>query len=132
MVPTLKPHVGKTRRQSVRVLLVDDDQEDSILIEHQLSKLRDFDIEFVWTNDVRDALQQTRTGEYDVLLIADEVISGFRMAPGGAQELAGVTPAQPWSVQVKADVSTSWLGACTPAGWRRERGSGTGMPPSTE
>lgn len=32
------------------------------------------------------------TQENDVLLIFDEVISGFRMAPGGAQEYYGVTP----------------------------------------
>ncbi len=32
------------------------------------------------------------TKEYNVLLIFDEVISGFRCAPGGAQEYYGVTP----------------------------------------
>ncbi|NIQ32630.1 MAG: aminotransferase class III-fold pyridoxal phosphate-dependent enzyme [Nitrososphaeria archaeon] len=32
------------------------------------------------------------TEENGVVLIADEVISGFRMAPGGAQEYLGVTP----------------------------------------
>lgn len=32
------------------------------------------------------------TREYDVLLIFDEVISGFRCAPGGAQECYGITP----------------------------------------
>ncbi len=32
------------------------------------------------------------TEENDVLLIFDEVISGFRVAPGGAQEYYGVTP----------------------------------------
>lgn len=32
------------------------------------------------------------TSRYDVLLIFDEVISGFRVAPGGAQEYYGVTP----------------------------------------
>jgi len=30
--------------------------------------------------------------EYDILLIFDEVITGFRLAPGGAQERFGVTP----------------------------------------
>jgi glutamate-1-semialdehyde 2,1-aminomutase len=30
--------------------------------------------------------------QYDVLLIFDEVITGFRVAPGGAQEYLGVTP----------------------------------------
>ena len=69
MVHTLQPQVARRRRQSVRVLLVDDDQEDSILIEHQLSKLKDFNIEFVWANDVRDALHQSRSGDFDVLLI---------------------------------------------------------------
>jgi len=32
------------------------------------------------------------TSEHDVLLIFDEVISGFRCAPGGAQECYGITP----------------------------------------
>jgi glutamate-1-semialdehyde 2,1-aminomutase len=32
------------------------------------------------------------TADHDVLLIFDEVISGFRCAPGGAQELFGITP----------------------------------------
>ena len=32
------------------------------------------------------------TNDNDVLLIFDEVISGFRVAPGGAQEYYGVTP----------------------------------------
>jgi glutamate-1-semialdehyde 2,1-aminomutase len=32
------------------------------------------------------------TEEHGALLVFDEVISGFRVAPGGAQELSGVTP----------------------------------------
>jgi len=32
------------------------------------------------------------TAEYGVVLIFDEVMTGFRVAPGGAQELYGVTP----------------------------------------
>ena len=32
------------------------------------------------------------TQQHDALLIFDEVISGFRAAPGGAQELYGITP----------------------------------------
>ncbi len=32
------------------------------------------------------------TAAHDTLLIFDEVISGFRVAPGGAQELYGITP----------------------------------------
>jgi len=32
------------------------------------------------------------TEKYDILLIFDEIISGFRAAPGGAQEYYGVTP----------------------------------------
>ena len=41
-----------------------------------------------------DFLTQLRklTREHDVLLIFDEVITGFRCAPGGAQEHYGVTP----------------------------------------
>lgn len=32
------------------------------------------------------------TADEDILLIFDEVITGFRVAPGGAQELYGITP----------------------------------------
>ena len=32
------------------------------------------------------------TTENDIMLIFDEVITGFRIAPGGAQEYFGVTP----------------------------------------
>jgi len=41
-----------------------------------------------------DYLKQLRelTTEYDVLLIFDEVLTGFRIAKGGAQELYGVKP----------------------------------------
>ena len=37
--------------------------------------------------DVREV-----TADHDVVLIFDEVISGFRCAPGGAQEHFGITP----------------------------------------
>ena len=39
-------------------------------------------------------LQQVRelTGKHNILLIFDEIITGFRVAPGGAQEYFGVTP----------------------------------------
>ena len=39
-------------------------------------------------------LQELRevTNRYDVLLIFDEVVTGFRVSPGGAQERFGVTP----------------------------------------
>lgn len=42
----------------------------------------------------REYLEQLRrlTQENGILLIFDEVLSGFRMAPGGAQEYFGVTP----------------------------------------
>ena len=41
-----------------------------------------------------DYLKEVReiTEEFDVLLIFDEVITGFRLAPGGAQEYFGVKP----------------------------------------
>lgn len=43
---------------------------------------------------IADFLQNVRDlcTKYDVLLIFDEVITGFRWAPGGAQERFGVTP----------------------------------------
>jgi glutamate-1-semialdehyde 2,1-aminomutase len=42
----------------------------------------------------REHIQALRrlTEEHGILLIFDEVLSGFRMAPGGAQEYLGVTP----------------------------------------
>jgi glutamate-1-semialdehyde 2,1-aminomutase len=43
------------------------------------------------TTEFMTALRQL-TREHDVLLVFDEVLSAFRMAPGGAQEYLGVTP----------------------------------------
>jgi glutamate-1-semialdehyde 2,1-aminomutase len=43
------------------------------------------------TPEFRNALRRL-TREHGVLLIFDEVLSAFRMAPGGAQEFLGVTP----------------------------------------
>jgi len=43
------------------------------------------------TNEFANALRQV-TSQYEVLLIFDEVLSAFRMGPGGAQEHLGVTP----------------------------------------
>jgi glutamate-1-semialdehyde 2,1-aminomutase len=43
------------------------------------------------TPDFLEALQRL-TRKHGVLLIFDEVLSAFRMAPGGAQEYLGVTP----------------------------------------
>jgi glutamate-1-semialdehyde 2,1-aminomutase len=43
------------------------------------------------TKDFMDTLR-SRTRETGVLLIFDEVLSAFRMGPGGAQEYLGVTP----------------------------------------
>ncbi len=44
--------------------------------------------------DMREFLQELRdvTRECDILLIFDEVITGFRLAYGGAQEYFGITP----------------------------------------
>jgi glutamate-1-semialdehyde 2,1-aminomutase len=44
-----------------------------------------------WTIEYLHALRQA-TQAHGTLLIFDEVISGFRYAPGGVQQLAGVTP----------------------------------------
>jgi glutamate-1-semialdehyde 2,1-aminomutase len=43
------------------------------------------------TRDFLDAMRQL-TRQHGALLIFDEVLSAFRMAPGGAQEYLGVTP----------------------------------------
>jgi glutamate-1-semialdehyde 2,1-aminomutase len=43
------------------------------------------------THEFLDAVRQEAT-KHGAVLIFDEVISGFRLAPGGAQELYGVTP----------------------------------------
>lgn len=40
-----------------------------------------------WVRGIRDL-----TTKHDVLLIFDEMVSGFRVAPGGYQELSGITP----------------------------------------
>ena len=35
---------------------------------------------------------RTRCDAHDILLVFDEVMTGFRVAPGGAQERYGITP----------------------------------------
>src|SRR5215467_1919969 len=42
-------------------------------------------------NGFLEMMRDLCTG-YDALLLFDEVITGFRVAPGGAQELTGVLP----------------------------------------
>jgi diguanylate cyclase (GGDEF)-like protein len=56
---------SQTAVRKLRVLLVDDDQEDSFLFETQIGKLRGYEIDLVWTNDYEDALRLVRTGEFD-------------------------------------------------------------------
>ncbi|MBN2110415.1 MAG: glutamate-1-semialdehyde 2,1-aminomutase [Methanosarcinaceae archaeon] len=69
------------------------------LIEKYSDDLAAFIIEPVMGNigpvlPEKDYLREVRkvTGENDVVLIFDEVITGFRLAMGGAQEYYGVTP----------------------------------------
>lgn len=50
----------------VRVLVVDDDQDDSLILEKRLGDLSEYQVEFTWTNDFEDALQRIRDEVYDV------------------------------------------------------------------
>src|SRR5687767_11221709 len=51
--------------RNLRVLLVDDDQEDSYLFETKIGKLNGYIVDLVWTNDYEDALRLMRHDEFD-------------------------------------------------------------------
>jgi diguanylate cyclase (GGDEF)-like protein len=72
---------SQTAVTKLRVLLVDDDQEDSYLFETQIGKLRGYQIELVWTNDYEDALRLVRAGEFDCHFI------DFRLGRTSGMEL---------------------------------------------
>ena len=73
--------------QSLRKIMEQDDDIAAVIIEPTGAS-------FVAIPTRDGFLQQLRelTRQYGVLLVFDEVITGFRCAPGGAQEYYGVTP----------------------------------------
>lgn len=74
----------------LRVLLVDDDQEDSLIFEKKLAELNEYEVDFTWTNDFEDALQRIRDETYDIHFV------DYRLAGRSGLELvARVLDAQP-------------------------------------
>ncbi len=55
--------------RSVRVLHVDDLEEEFILARELLSSVPGIDFEFQWVSDVRIAAQTIRSGNFDVCLV---------------------------------------------------------------
>ena len=71
------------------------DRTDSILVRSVVEKVSFNNIPVEQCADIeREFLRELRalTERYGALLIFDEVITGFRVAPGGAQEYYGVIP----------------------------------------
>jgi diguanylate cyclase (GGDEF)-like protein len=77
----LKDGAAQAAARSLRVLLVDDDQEDSFLFENQISRLKEYKIDLVWTNDYEDALRRMRGEEFDCHFV------DFRLGRGSGMEL---------------------------------------------
>jgi len=77
------PNNGKRIRQ----ILADDDDIAAIFIEPTGST-------YGQVPTGREVIAELRkiADEYKILLVFDEVITGFRVAPGGAQEILGVIP----------------------------------------
>jgi diguanylate cyclase (GGDEF)-like protein len=70
-----------TAVRKLRILLVDDDQEDSFLFETHIGKLKGYDVDLVLTNDYEDALRLMRHEEFDCHFV------DFRLARGSGMEL---------------------------------------------
>jgi PleD family two-component response regulator len=77
----IKDGASQTAARGLRVLLVDDDQEDSFLFETQISRLKEYKIDLVWTNDYEDALRRMRGEEFDCHFV------DFRLGRGSGMEL---------------------------------------------
>lgn len=73
-----RPQVGVRK---LRVLLVDDDQDDYLLFERQLERLKEFDVELTWANDYDDALRQMQSQSFDAHFV------DFRLAHSSGLEL---------------------------------------------
>lgn len=73
--------------EAISLLLANDDQIACVILE----PAGGFNDTIPVNPDFLHGLRKL-TSEHDVLLIFDEVVTGFRYAPGGAQEYFGVTP----------------------------------------
>jgi len=96
---SIEPPMGRGIPECLRGLIKSFPRDDLNVLEDLLKK---------WGNKVaavfvdeaggseapREVVQGRRElcDQYGVLLVYDEIVSGFRMAPGGAQEYYGVTP----------------------------------------
>ena len=56
-----KPHL--------RVLLVDDDEDDYLFTSDLLYEIEDYEVKVEWVSDYDSALEAVRIGEYDVGLV---------------------------------------------------------------
>lgn len=81
MVALSDKHHANGTKQKLRLLLVDDDQEDAVLFERYVAQIKGFDTEVHWTNDYRDALHLMREQEFDICFI------DFRLGRDSGMEL---------------------------------------------
>lgn len=54
---------------SLRVLIIDDDEDDYIIMSHHLSKIKTLDYEVFWCNDYDEAEREILKDEHDIYLI---------------------------------------------------------------
>lgn len=69
------------RAAHLNVLLVDDDQDDSILFENAVSRIADYVVDTAWTNDYADAMRMIREESFDIHFI------DFRLSARSGLEL---------------------------------------------
>lgn len=95
----IEPPMGRGIPECLRGLVKSFPRDDLNVLEDLLRKWGDkvaavFVDEAGGSEAPREVVQGRRElcDRYGVLLVYDEIVSGFRMAPGGAQEYYGVTP----------------------------------------
>lgn len=96
---SIEPPMGRGIPECLRGLVKSFPRDDLNALEDLLKKWGDkvaavFVDEASGTEAPREVAQGRRElcDKYGVLLVYDEIVTGFRMAPGGAQEYYGVTP----------------------------------------
>lgn len=60
--------VAPSSRVLIRVLLIEDDEDDHYIIRKLLSKIRNFDYEIKWVDTVTEAVAAIQTGVFDTVL----------------------------------------------------------------
>jgi diguanylate cyclase (GGDEF)-like protein len=74
---------GTEERRNLRVLLVDDDRDDSVIFSRLMRHLRNFRIDFSWTSDFENALNLIRNHDFHIHFV------DYRLGPRCGLDLVG-------------------------------------------